>query len=48
MSWKNELIEKYKDELGCKNSGICWCETCVNIERLIDEVVEHIKFKVGE
>jgi hypothetical protein len=43
MDWKHELLEKYREELGCKNTGVCWCKVCANIERIIHETIEHIK-----
>lgn len=44
----NDLINKYRKKFGCTNSGVCWCEVCCNIEKLIEEVKEKIKLKINE
>lgn len=42
--WKNRLHEKYRRKLGCKNpTVVCWCEICVNIETLINDVIKEVK-----
>ena len=43
---KEDLIEKYREVFGCKNTGVCWCEVCVGIENIIDDILETIKQKI--
>jgi hypothetical protein len=43
-NWKSLLFEEYKIKFRCKNIGqVCWCETCCNIERLIDATILKVK-----
>lgn len=43
-SWQNVLYEEYRIKFGCKNQDkVCWCEICVNVEKLIKETVKEVK-----
>jgi hypothetical protein len=47
MDWRTSLHEKYRREFGCKNIGkVCWCEICVNIEKLIGDTQKEIKKRI--
>jgi hypothetical protein len=43
MSIKEEMIEKYRVALGCKNTGVCWCSKCATIERIVNDVIKLVK-----
>ena len=41
--FKSKLYEDYRKKFGCKNTGeLCWCEICVNIETLIEDVINSV------
>lgn len=42
--WKDRLHADYRKKFGCKNIGqVCWCEICVNIEKLIKDTIKEVK-----
>jgi hypothetical protein len=49
MDWKKQIHEDYRKKFGCKNVGkVCWCEVCVNVEKIIEEVIEKVKENIGK
>ena len=40
MNNREAFIETYREELGCKNSGMCWCKICTLLEKIWDELRE--------
>jgi hypothetical protein len=49
IDWRRTLHEKYRKKFGCKNIGeVCWCPICVNVEKLINEVVKNVKENIPD
>lgn len=49
IDWKEQIYEDYRKKFGCKNiDEVCWCEICVNLEKLIDEVIEKVKENISK
>jgi hypothetical protein len=49
MNWKDQIHEDYRKKFGCKNIGkVCWCEICVNVEKIINEVIEKVRENIGK
>jgi len=37
-----EFVDKWQKAFGCNSSGICWCNTCTQLESLYDWFVEEV------
>jgi len=47
MKDKEEFIEKYRIQLGCKNPyEMCWCKICVLLEKIWDDIHKQISKKI--
>ena len=46
--WRSNIVQKYSNKLGCKNTRICWCPICSSIDAIITEVLEHVKNNIDK
>lgn len=45
---KERMVIEHSKKLGCKNTGVCWCETCVTIEKIVNYTIEKLKERLDE
>ena len=47
--WKDRLYEEYRKKFGCKShASICWCDICVNVEKLIKDTIKEVKLNIPD
>ena len=42
MKAKERFVRRWKKEFGCKSESLCWCDTCVKLGFLYDDLVGQI------